>query len=389
MNSKFIYDVPTKVYFGEDQLDSLGQELGRFGKKVLVVYGGGSIKSSGLYNQISDIIKNCELEMFDCADIEPNPRVTSVIRGAEICKNNNVDVILAIGGGSVIDAAKYISAAAYYDGSPWDFVTGKAIIEKCLPIVTIVTLAATGSEMNSTAVLSKWDTNEKRGMVSPLFLPKVSFLDPTLTYTVNTYQTACGAADIMSHIMETYFNMQSDLYMLDTTMEGLMKTVIKYAPVALADPTNYDARANLMWASTWAINNFVLGGKKKVWSCHPMEHELSAYYDITHGLGLAIITPKWMEYVLDESNVSKFYQFGCNVFDLDKNKDQWEIAKESIACLSDFFFNTLGLQSSFSDINIDSTHFEKMSKSACKGNTINGFKTLNQQDIINIFTMCL
>ena len=389
MNSSFIYDIPTKVYFGENRLGNLGSELKKIGQRVLLVYGGGSIKTIGLYDRVVDIVKESGLNLFECSGIEPNPRITSVDRGANTCKREKIDVILAVGGGSVIDAAKCIGAAAYYDGEPWDLVTGKAEIKKCLPIVTVLTLSATGSEMNANAVITNWDTNEKRGMKEELFVPKVSFLDPTSTYSVNEYQTACGSADILSHIMEVYFSGENDLYMLDTVMEGLMKTVIKYAPVAMENPGDYDARANLMWASSWAINGFVRGAKETSWSCHPMEHQLSAFYDITHGLGLAILTPRWMEYILDETTVSKFYQFGCNVFDIDKDKNPMDVAKESIERLSEFFFNTLKLQSTFKEIGIDSSKFEIMAKSACGGGTIDGFKPLNQGDITKIFEMCL
>ncbi len=389
MNSNFVYDIPTKVYFGENHLSHLGEELKKYGKRVLMVYGGGSIKKIGLYDKVIEELKNSGLEVFECSGIEPNPRHTSCNKGAEICKKEEIDVLLAVGGGSVIDATKVISAGAFYDGDCWDIVTRKAPITKCLPIVTILTLSATGSEMDAGGVITNLETNDKIGIGHPLMLPKVSFLDPTNTYSVNVYQTACGCADILSHIMEIYFNMNQDLYMLDTVMEGLMKTVIKYGPIALEEPTNYEARANLMWASSWAINGFIRGGKRQAWSCHPIEHQLSAYYDITHGLGLAILTPRWMEYTLDDTTVSKFYQFGCNVFDLDKSLEPMVVAKKSIELLSDYLFNQLGLKSKLSDLGIDDSKFEIMAKKASYGNVLPGFKPLNQEDIINIYKMCL
>lgn len=388
MNS-FVYDIPVKVYFGPDQLGHLGEELKKYGNRVLLTNGGGSIKKIGLYDKVVAEIKKAGLELFELSGIEPNPRITSVNKGAEICKKENIDVLLAVGGGSTIDATKFIGAGAFYEGDAWDLVTGKAPITKCLPIVTILTLAATGSEMDAGGVISNLDTNEKLGNGHPTMLPKVSFLDPTNTYSVSAYQTACGAADIMSHIIEVYFNMNKDLYMLDTVAEGLMKTVIKYTPIAIKEPDNYEARANLMWASSWAINGFIDGGKKQAWSCHPMEHELSAFYDITHGLGLAILTPRWMEYTLDETTVSKFYQFGCNVFDIDKSMEPMAVAKKSIEMLSDFFFKTLGLKSTLTEIGIDDSNFEIMAKKACKGSIIQGFKPLKQEDILNIYKMCL
>ncbi len=386
---KFIYDIPTKVYFGEDQLKHLGKEISRFGQRVLVTYGGGSIKKMGLYDQVMSELRKEGLEIFEFSGIEPNPKVASVNSGAKICKQENIDVLLAVGGGSVLDCTKAIGAATYYDGDAWDLVIKKAPVEKCLPVVTILTLSATGSEMDTNAVISNSETNDKIGMKHPTMLPKVSFLDPTLTYTVNQYQTACGAADILSHIMEVYFNMEQDLYMLDRTMEGIMKTVIKYAPIAMAEPENYEARANLMWASSWAINGFLKGGRTLGWSCHPLEHQLSAYYDITHGLGLAILTPRWLEYTLDESNVSKLYEFGVNVFEIEKSLEPMLVAKKSIEMLSNFLFDTLGLQRTLTEIGIDEKHFETMAEKICGHGSLEGYKPLNVKDVIQIYKMCL
>ena len=387
--NNFIYDISTKVYFGENQLSNLGPELSRFGKRVLLTYGGGSIKKTGLYDKVVAEIKAAGLELFELGGIAPNPHINSVREGAEICKKEKIDVLLAVGGGSTLDATKYMAAGACVDFDPWKFLSEWAPIEKALPVVTILTLAATGSEMDCGGVISNPETHDKIGRLAPPMLPKVSFLDPTNTYTVSAYQTACGAADMMSHIIEVYFNMNQDLQMLDGIMETLMKTIIKYAPIAMKQPDNYEARANLMWTSSWAINGFVNGGKRQAWSCHPMEHELSAIYDITHGLGLALLTPRWMEYTLDETTVSKFYQFGVNVFGINASLPQMDVAKKSIALLSDFFFKTLGLKSSFREIGIDDKNFAVMAKKACGGSTLPGFQPLNQNDIENIFKMCL
>ncbi len=387
--NNFIYDIPTKVYFGENQLGHLGEELKKYGKKVLLTYGGGSIKKSGLYDKIVGEIKNAGLELFELNGIDPNPRVSSVNAGADICKKECIDVLLAVGGGSVLDCTKYIGAATYYDGDAWDILLCKTPVEKCLPVITVLTLAATGSEMDAGGVISNPETQDKIGLMFPPMQPKVSFLDPTNTYTVSKFQTASGAADMLNHIMEVYFNMDQDLYMLDCVMEGLMKTIIKYAPIALSQPDNYEARANLMWTSSWAINGYISGGKRQAWSCHPMEHELSAIYDITHGLGLAILTPHWMEYTLDETTVSKFYQFGTNVFGIDTGMEPMEVAKKSIELVKEFLFKTLDLKSTFTEIGIDESNFAVMAKKACMGGVLPAFKPLNQQDIENIFRMCL
>ena len=388
MNS-FVYDIPTKVYFGSDQLGHLGDELKRFGNRVLLTYGGGSIKKTGLYDRVTAEICRAGLELFELSGIEPNPRVDSVRKGAELCRREKIDVLLAVGGGSVIDATKFIGAGTFYDGDPWELSTGKGEIKACLPIVTVLTLSATGSEMDTGGVISNPETKDKLGRLDPHMLPKVSFLDPVNTYTVSAYQTACGSADILSHLFEVYFNMQPDLYMLDCFMEGLMKTVIRYTPVAIEKPDDYEARANLMWASSWAINGFVNGGKEQEWTCHPNEHEVSAIYDITHGLGLAIITPRWMEYCLDETTVSKYRQFAVNVFGIDENEPPMSAAKAAIAKLSDFLFGTLGLKSTFSALGIDDSNFALMARKACEGKAIHGFKTLTPDDVEKILRMCL
>ena len=388
--NNFIYDIPVKVYFGRDQLQHLGAELKKFGRRVLLTYGGGSIKRSGLYDRVVEELRNVDLELFELSGIEPNPRIESVREGVKICKEQGIDVLLAVGGGSTIDATKFMAAGACVDHDAWEFFgAGAKPIERALPIVTILTLSATGSEMDTAGVISNPETGDKLGRLAQPLLPKVSFLDPTLTYSVSKYQTACGAADIMSHIMEVYFNMNKDLFMLDCFMEGMLKTVVKYAPVALADPENYEARANLMWCSSWAINGFINGGKKKAWSCHPMEHELSALYDITHGLGLAILTPRWMEYCLDESNVDRYVSFGVNVFGIDPTMEPMAIARESIKRLADFFFVELGLKSTFTEVGIKCEDFKLMAEKACRYGDIKGFKILTVQDVINIFEMCL
>ncbi|MBR0433066.1 MAG: iron-containing alcohol dehydrogenase [Bacteroidaceae bacterium] len=387
----FIYDIPVRVYFGRDQLKHLGSELRKYGTRVLMTYGGGSIKRMGLYDRVVEAIKEAGLELFELSGIEPNPRIDSVRRGAQLCKDHQIDVLLAVGGGSTIDATKFMAAGACVDHDPWDFLDLKkwAPIERALPIVSILTLAATGSEMDCAAVISNPETQDKIGRLAPALLPKASFLDPTNTFTVSAYQTACGAADMMSHIIEVYFNMNEDLYMLDCFMEGLMKTIIRFAPIAMREPDNYEARANLMWASSWAINGFVNGGRQKAWSCHPMEHELSAIYDITHGLGLAILTPRWMDYCLDETTVSKYVQMGTNVFSIDPTLAPMDIAHEAIGRLSDFFFNTLQLKRTFPEVGIDETHFALMARKAVGGGTLPGFKPLQQQDVEQIFKMCM
>ncbi|MCX7714224.1 MAG: iron-containing alcohol dehydrogenase [Clostridia bacterium] len=386
----FIFQNTTKIYFGENQLQHLSEELKQYGNRILLTYGGGSIKKIGLYDKVMDELKKANFSVFELSGIEPNPRHTTVNKGADICKKENIDVLLAVGGGSTIDCTKAISAAAFYDGDSWDLVTHKVPVTKALPIVTILTLSATGSEMDSGAVISNIDTNEKLGLLHPLLQPKVSFLDPANTYSVNAFQTACGSVDILSHIFDCYyFTASKKMDMADRIMEEVIKTVIKYAPIAIKEPENYEARANLMWASSWALNDFLTTGVSQVPVCHAMEHELSAFYDITHGLGLAIITPRWMKYVLDETTAPQFKKFGVNIFGVDESLPDMQGAERAIECLSDFLFNTLGLQSTLTEIGIDDKNFKIMAKKACWGSVLPSLKPLGAQDIEEIFKMCL
>ena len=390
MNS-FIYDIPTKVYFGAGQLAHLGEELSNYGKNVLVCYGGGSIKKSGLYDQVMAEIRRAGLTSFELSGIAPNPRVTSVNEGAAICKREHIDVILAVGGGSVIDCAKFVSVAAFYDGDAWDIMEHKYEPTKALPILDISTISATGSDMDAGGVISNEATQEKIGFSIPgLLQPKVSFLDPTLTYSVSQRQTACGSADILSHIIETYFVPEDgSMFLLDRFKEGLMQTVVRYAPIAMEEPENYEARANLQWAASWAINGFTSALQNVAWTCHPIEHELSAIYDITHGLGLAIITPKWMKYILDEKTVGRFYDYGVHVFGIDGTQAPMDVAKQAIAATERFFYETLGLASTLSAIGIDDQHFALMAKRACGGDVLPGFRPLQQADVEEILRMSL
>lgn len=388
MNS-FIYDIPVKVYFGKDQLENLGKELEQYGKKVLLVYGGGSIKRIGLYDSVVKQIEDSGLEIFELSGIDPNPRIESVRKGADICKENKIDMVLAVGGGSSIDAAKWIAAAACADFDAWDFFTKNAPVNNALPIITILTIAATGSEMDPGGVISNPETKDKLGRLDMKLLPKASFLDPTVTYSVSAYQTACGAADMLSHIMEVYFDMDPGMYMLDCFMEGMMKTIIRYAPIAIKEPDNYEARANLMWTSSWAINGLLRGGRNIAWSCHPIEHEISAIYDVTHGHGLAILTPKWLRYCLDDITLAKYVQFGTNVFGIDSSLSPLEIANKSIDMLEKFLFDGLGLSRTLTSIGVKTEDFSIMAKKACMNSVIPGFKPLNQHDIENILNLCV
>lgn len=383
---KFEFAVPTDVLFGIGQEEQLAERLRPLGKKILMTYGGGSIKRTGLYEKIRTILK--DYEIFELGGVEPNPRVATVNAGAKVCKENGIDMILAVGGGSTIDCSKAIAAAAYYDGDAWDLVTGKAQITNALPIAVVLTIAATGSEMDCAAVISNAETEEKLLMGNPVLFPKISVLNPENTYTVPAYQTASGSADIMSHIIESYFD-REEAFVPDAISEGILRAVIKYAPIALKDPNNYEARAQLMWASSLALNGLPTTGKNFAWSCHYIEHELSAHYDITHGAGLAMLTPKWMRYVLSEDTVDKFYTYAVNVWGIVPSEDKMAVANQGIDATENFF-KKIGLPMTLGEFGIDDSRFEEMAKTAVRAGYLgNAYVPLAEKDVIEILKKCI
>ncbi|WP_195244127.1 iron-containing alcohol dehydrogenase [Clostridium celatum] len=383
----FNFKAYTEMIFGKGQITNLPEVISRYGKNILLAYGGGSIKRNGIYDSVKKLLKDYNIIELD--KIEPNPKIETVRRGVKLCKENNIDVILAVGGGSTIDCAKVVAAGAFYDGDPWDLVTNPEKIDKVLPIVTILTLAATGSEMNGNAVISKMDTNEKLGTASVNMKPQVSILDPEYLYTLPSIQTAAGTADIMSHVFESYFKKTEGAFVQDKFSEGLLETCIKYCPIALKDPKNYEARANLMWASSMALNGLCGSGKPGAWTCHPIEHELSAFYDITHGVGLAIVTPRWMRYILSENTVDKFVDYAINVWKLEPKEDKFALANEAID-LTEKFFKDCGIPMTLKEVNIDETHFDEMAKGAVEhGSLAYAYVPLNETDVKKILEMCL
>ncbi len=386
----FTFNVPTRINFGEGQISHL-TELAESGKKVLMVYGGGSIKRAGIYDKAMEILTGAGLTVFELSGIAPNPRIESVREGAEICKKEGIDMVLAIGGGSTIDASKVIACGAKYDGDPWDLVLDPSKVKAALPIYAVLTLSATGSEMDNFAVISDMSKNEKWGTGSNFMYPTMSVLDPTYTYSVPAGQTAAGTADMMSHIMENYFTMEPGVELQKQFGEAMLKTAIKYGPIALAEPDNYEARANLMWTSSWAINGLNSAGAAPNWPIHAMEHELSAFYDITHGVGLAILTPVWMEYILGDDTKAHFARFGRNVFGLDPygEEDDLEVAKKAIECLKSFFFETMKIPATLTAVGItDEKNFEVMAQKAADG-SVGSFTPLSKDDIVQIFRNAL
>ncbi|MGL5414376.1 MAG: iron-containing alcohol dehydrogenase [Clostridium sp.] len=385
----FHYSIKTDIHFGKGAIKHLPEEIKKYGEKVLLVYGGGSIRRSGLYDTVLDLLNENNIKCIEISGVEPNPRIETVRRGIRFVKADKIDVILPVGGGSTIDCAKAIAAGALYDGDPWDLLLDSSKVKDSIPIVSVLTLAATGSEMDPGAVISNLETKEKLSFGHPSLRPKASILDPEYTYSVPKNQTAAGTADIMSHIFEVYFSNDKGAYLQDRMCEALLKTCIKYGEIAYNDGENYDARANLMWASSLGINGLLSCGKAIRWSVHPMEHELSAYYDITHGVGLAILTPHWMEFVLDEDSLEKFVDYGVNVWEIDRNLDKKEIAKLAIEKTKNFFFNTLQIQSKLSDLGINEEHFEKMAVHCTRTGNLLGYRELTKDRIVDIYRKSL
>lgn len=380
----FNYSIPTEIFFGKGQIKVLGREIKKYGNRVLLVYGGGSIKKNGVYSEVVEILDQENIIYHELEGVEPNPRITSVRRGIEICREKDIDLVLAVGGGSTIDCSKVIAAGYYYEGDAWDIVLDSSKITDALPIASVLTLSATGSEMDKSAVISNLETNQKLGTGHPVMSPKFSILDPTYTFSVPKNQTAAGTVDIMSHIFETYFSNTKEAYLQNRMSEALLKTCINYGRKAMDNPTDYEARANLMWAGSLAINGLLSYGKETEWSTHAMEHELSAFYDITHGVGLAILTPHWMEYALDESTLDKFVEYGVNVWDICSSKDKMEIAKLSIEKTKEYF-RSLDMPLSLREVGIGEEKLEEMARQATECGSLGSFKPLNEKDVLNIY----
>lgn len=386
MINDFVYYNPVRVYFGNNQFENLPDVLNEYGNRILLVYGGKSIKNTGLYDSLQQYLT--AFSVFELSGIEPNPDIDSVREGAKLCKDNKIDAILAVGGGSVVDAAKWIAAAAYVEHDAWDFFCRKTSIEKALPLITIITIAATGSEMNHGGVISNRAEVRKVGRSSPLLFPKASFLNPELTYTVNGYQTVCGSVDILSHVMELYFHNQGSMEMMDSMMESIMKTVVKYGAVAFDEPTNYMARANLMWSASWAINGFLNVGIRQEWTCHTIEHELSAEYGITHGHGMAILIPRWLRYCYSDDRSMKYRNFAVNVMGLPTNMTDKELMERSIQMIEELFFGKFRLESSLKSFGITEDGLKKIAEKSSAAGSIKGFAELYTDDIYKILLSC-
>ncbi len=379
----FKYCTPTQLIFGEGSIESLAGSLAPYGKNVLLTYGGGSIKKMGLYDEVIKRLK--DFNVFELSGISPNPKYTeSVVPGVKICKENKIDVILAVGGGSVLDCSKAIAAGALYDGETWDLLIGKAKTEKALPIVDIITLAATGSEYDASAVISRTETNDKVGYGSRHVFPKTSILDPRYTFSVSKRQTAAGAADAINHILEQFMVKESCM-LNDGMMVSCIKSIMHNVKIALREPDNYQARAELMYDATLACNGiFSNGTGPGNWPMHGIEHALSGYYDITHGVGLAIITPRWMKYILCDKTVDRFVAL-ADVFNL-KCDDKFKLAEMVIDAFYKFF-EEIEIPMHLRDVGIDESRIKEMAHHVHVNEGLSAewaFYPLNEEDIEKI-----
>ncbi len=384
----FDYQTPTRLIFGKGVVEKLPEIMGNYGKKILLTYGGGSIKKIGLYDKVKELL--ADFEITELSGIQPNPKYDpSVLDGVKLCKENDIDVILAVGGGSVLDCSKAIAAGAKYDGDVWDLISYKVKARSALPIVDIITLAATGSEYDCGGVISRTETNDKIGYMDSHLYPAVSFLDPTYTFTVSKKQTAAGCADAMNHIMEQYFCEDSSI-LNDGFMEAGLKSLMVNAVKCLENPEDYTARAEMMLTCTYGCNGiYALGNSYTGWPCHGMEHALSAYYDITHGEGLAIITPRWMKHILSEKTVDRFVKYGVNVFGIDGTLDKFEIAEKAINATYQFF-ESINIPMHLKDVGIDESRIDEMAHHVAVNEGLeNAWVPLTEKDIADIFRASL
>lgn len=382
----FTFYAPTYFDFGKDAELHVADLIRQYGgSRVLLHYGGGSVKRSGLYDRVMDTLKKGGLAVWELGGVKPNPRSGLVYEGIELCKREKIDFILAAGGGSTIDSAKAIAAGSLYDGDFLDFYQGKAVIREALPVGTILTISAAGSEGSPNTVITDEENQVKKGTKSDLLRPKFSILNPALTCTLSPYQTAAGATDIMIHVCERYFSNTKEVEITDRLCEAVLKTMIYETPRVLENPDHYEARANIMWAGMLAHNNVCGVGRVQDWASHHIEHELSALYDVTHGAGLAVIAPLWMRHVL-QTNPDKLVQFAVRVWDIPLDEaDPKATALKGIEAF-ERFLKSIGMPSSFQEIGAREEDIEQMTDKLLNGKKTEGnYVKLTREDVIQIY----
>jgi len=390
--NNFTFYAPTYFAFGKDTEQDTGKYVKRFGgSKVLVHFGGGSVVRSGLLDRVKKSLEKEGIAYVELGGVKPNPRSGLVYEGIDLCRKEGVDFVLAVGGGSTIDSAKAIAAGAVYDGDFWDFYQGK-LVNEALPIGTVLTIAAAGSEGSPDSVITYEDGMFKRGATGEGLRPKFTILNPALTQTLPPYQTACGITDIMAHLYERYLTNTTDVECTDRVIEALMLTMINEAPKVMADPNDYQARANILWAGMMAHNNCCGVGRTQDWASHDIEHELSAIYDCAHGAGLAVVMPAVFTYNM-QHNVMRFAQAAVRVWGCQMDFEHPErTAKAGIEALRSFLIS-IGMPKNFAELGAKEEDIERMAHCACHGDarqgTIGGFVSLNQQDVENIYRLML
>lgn len=389
--NNFVFYSPTEFVFGkgtEMQVGALTQKYGA--RKVMIVYGGGSVVRSGLLHKVKQSLQEAGIGFCEMNGVQPNPVDTKVYEGIELCRREQADMILPVGGGSVIDTAKAIAAGVPYDGDFWDFFLGKAKVTRALKVAVILTIPAAGSEGSGNSVITKLDGLQKLSLRVPeLLRPVFSIMNPELTYTLPPFQTACGVVDMMAHIMERYFTNTKKVELADRMCEGVLMAILEEAPKAMKNPEDYDARANLMWAGMVAHNGTCGVGCEEDWASHFLEHEISAIYNVTHGAGLSVIFPAWMTWMV-EHNLDKIAQYAVHVWGVSPSEDKKAVALEGISRLK-AFFTSLGLPVNFKELGIENPDIDRLADSLHrnKGEQVGNYVKLTKQNSKEIYRLAL
>lgn len=379
---------PTKLIFGRDTLEALKTEVPKYGTKVLLLYGGGSIKRSGLYDKVTSLLSSIGAEVTELGGVDPNPRLSTVHKGVELCREHGIELVLAVGGGSVLDCAKAIAVGAKYDGDMWDIVERKAQPTGAIPLGTVLTMAATGSEMNSGSVITNGKTMEKMGWGSVYAFPAFSILDPVHTFSLPREQTVYGIVDMMSHVLEHYFHQDTNTPVQDGFCETLLRTVMETAPKLVDDLENYELRETIMYCGTLALNGMVSMGFAGDWATHNIEHAVSAVYDIPHGGGLAILFPQWMKYNLS-TNPARFRKLAVNAFGVDAaGLSDEEAGLKGIEALR-AFWDSIGAPARLADYGIDDSQIGVMADKTVRFGPFGNFRKLDRDDVVEIYKMSL
>jgi alcohol dehydrogenase len=384
----FIFQNPTKIIFGRGTENQAGKEVTQYSKKILLHYGGESAKKIGLYSKVVASLRESKVEFVELPGVQPNPRLNLVREGIKVCRQEKINFILAVGGGSVIDSAKAIAAGVRYDGDVWDFYTGKAVLKEALPIGTILTIPAAGSESSTGSVITNEDGWYKRPVNSEFLIPRFSILNPEWAFTLPKFQVACGAVDIIAHLLERYFTNTQNVEFTDRLIEATIKTIINNIYLVLAQPDLYDAWAEIMWAGTIAHNNLLNTGRVGDWASHMIEHEVSGIYDVTHGAGLAVIFPAWMKYVY-KHDINRFVQFAVRVWNVEQSF--WSPEQTALAGIQRYeeFLKSIGMATTLSGLDISDDRLEEMADKGSNSDTqiIGNFKKLGKKDILNILRL--